>query len=335
MTVRIIKANTVQIMDYYPFGLMWEKQDVTSTDNLKWHHGKELQENEFAQQGKSLDLEDFGARMYDPILGRWWSVDPLAEQRNWLSPYNFVQNNPIVRVDPTGALDDWVQDPLGNVRWDKDANSKETTKPGDTYLGKTLTFVFNSYIDEELWDGPGGDEPAGDKLTSTITVTGVENSQGELTDLKATAEVKIGDTPYGTARNYFPGLGADQNKFGFSGTEISNGLLTMTALNFEQHASVSTIEQIGLSLMGYDIVNVAQNLQLNLCENQLHISAGTDIFPSATLTMNGTQLMHYAQPSFVNTHDRTGGFEDNGMGGAELSTLKLRPAPSFYNRYNK
>ena len=105
MTVRIIKANTVQIMDYYPFGLMWKKQDVTSTDNLKWHHGKELQENEFAQQGKSLDLEDFGARMYDPILGRWWSADPLAEQRNWLSPYNFVQNNPALLVDPTGALD--------------------------------------------------------------------------------------------------------------------------------------------------------------------------------------------------------------------------------------
>jgi RHS repeat-associated protein len=102
MTVRIIKANTVQIMDYYPFGLMWEKQDVTSTDNLKWHHGKELQENEFAQQGKSLDLEDFGARMYDPILGRWWSVDPLAEKFLSLSPYNGMGNNPIFFIDPNG-----------------------------------------------------------------------------------------------------------------------------------------------------------------------------------------------------------------------------------------
>ncbi len=89
-------------MDYYPFGLMWEKQDVTSTDNLKWHHGKELQENEFAQQGKSLDLEDFGARMYDPILGRWWSVDPLAEKFLSLSPYNGMGNNPIFFIDPDG-----------------------------------------------------------------------------------------------------------------------------------------------------------------------------------------------------------------------------------------
>ena len=33
------------------------------------------------------------------------SVDPLAQLRTWLSPYNFVQNNPAMRIDPTGALD--------------------------------------------------------------------------------------------------------------------------------------------------------------------------------------------------------------------------------------
>jgi spore germination cell wall hydrolase CwlJ-like protein len=32
-------------------------------------------------------------------------VDPLAHLREWVSPYNFVQNNPIMRTDPTGALD--------------------------------------------------------------------------------------------------------------------------------------------------------------------------------------------------------------------------------------
>jgi hypothetical protein len=38
---------------------------------------------------------------------RWMSVDPMANKREWLSPYNFVQNNPINRTDPTGALD-WI-----------------------------------------------------------------------------------------------------------------------------------------------------------------------------------------------------------------------------------
>jgi len=33
------------------------------------------------------------------------STDPLASERSWVSPYNFVQNSPLWRVDPTGAID--------------------------------------------------------------------------------------------------------------------------------------------------------------------------------------------------------------------------------------
>lgn len=34
------------------------------------------------------------------------AVDPMAEKREWLSPYNYAQKNPLIRVDPTGALDE-------------------------------------------------------------------------------------------------------------------------------------------------------------------------------------------------------------------------------------
>ena len=61
------------------------------------YNGKELQEN---------SMYDYGARLYMPDIGRWSAVDPLVEKRFWLSPYNYVQNNPIYRIDPTGMLDD-------------------------------------------------------------------------------------------------------------------------------------------------------------------------------------------------------------------------------------
>ncbi|WP_353744520.1 hypothetical protein, partial [Algoriphagus sp.] len=57
------------------------------------------------------------------------SVDPLADQRSWVSPYNFVQNNPLNRIDPDGRLD-WVANREGEVYWDENATSQATTKTG-------------------------------------------------------------------------------------------------------------------------------------------------------------------------------------------------------------
>lgn len=45
---------------------------------------------------------DFGARIYDSRLGRWLSTDPLQAKYPSLSPYNFVNNRPIMYVDFDG-----------------------------------------------------------------------------------------------------------------------------------------------------------------------------------------------------------------------------------------
>lgn len=46
------------------------------------------------------------ATLEPDIVSRWLSPDPMAYTRCWVSPYNFVQNNPIIRIDPNGALDE-------------------------------------------------------------------------------------------------------------------------------------------------------------------------------------------------------------------------------------
>lgn len=67
-------------------------------------NGKELQNKEFLD-GTGLEDYDFGARMYDPQIARWTRIDPKSEKYYPTSPFNYVDNNPISRVDPTGQ--DW------------------------------------------------------------------------------------------------------------------------------------------------------------------------------------------------------------------------------------
>jgi len=48
---------------------------------------------------------DFGARMYDPKIGRFLSLDPQAKKQPGWSAYKAFLDNPIIYVDPTGETE--------------------------------------------------------------------------------------------------------------------------------------------------------------------------------------------------------------------------------------
>jgi RHS repeat-associated protein len=94
-TLEIIEEN-----NYYPFGLKHKgyNTNITSTNiALKRKFGGKEYQDELG-----LDWYDITARNYDPALGRWMNIDPLAEMMRRHSPYNYAFNNPIFFIDPDG-----------------------------------------------------------------------------------------------------------------------------------------------------------------------------------------------------------------------------------------
>ena len=96
-----------------------------------------------------LGLYEMDFRQYDPTLGRFTSVDPLSEERNWISNYNFGQNNPVLRVDPTGLID-W------KALLKNDGSAAYVAEEGDS--AATLSSQYGISLDEaEQITGTTGD----------------------------------------------------------------------------------------------------------------------------------------------------------------------------------
>ncbi len=85
--------------DYYAFGSPMPKRQVNSPNYRYGFNGKE---NDNEVKGSPGSQQDYGSRIYDSRLGRWLSLDPMQTKYPDLSPYNFVNNNPMLYVDPTG-----------------------------------------------------------------------------------------------------------------------------------------------------------------------------------------------------------------------------------------
>ncbi len=97
-------TEIIKETNYYPYGLSHRGYNGNisplgnSVAKRFMFGGKEFQEE------LNLDWYDITARNYDPALGRWMNLDPLAEQMRRHSPYNYAFDNPIYFIDYDGMM---------------------------------------------------------------------------------------------------------------------------------------------------------------------------------------------------------------------------------------
>ena len=92
-----LNLKVSQSQDYYPFGGSFNEYSYgLDNENKYLFNGNERQ--------PELGWDDFNARMYDPALGRFMSIDPLADEPEQigLTPYQYAWNNPATLNDPSG-----------------------------------------------------------------------------------------------------------------------------------------------------------------------------------------------------------------------------------------
>ena len=89
-------GGLVQSSQYYPYGKSWEG----GYSQPYLYNGKEI------DMMHGLEWYDYGARMYDPGICRFMTMDPLCEKYYNVSPYVYCHSNPVMRIDPDGK-DDW------------------------------------------------------------------------------------------------------------------------------------------------------------------------------------------------------------------------------------
>jgi RHS repeat-associated protein len=182
----------------YPFGLKHKGYNnvVNGVHHPYGYNGKE----ENLELG--LDWLDFSARNYDPAIGRWMNLDPLAEKMRRHSPYNYAFDNPVYFIDPDGMMPHGPGNPIKSMiyRMMSILHISTKVKASVSYgkvvgakigkVGVEANFGSKEIVSVSMKDGIQKGDP--DKTTSGLTIAyGAGEISSKTTEKTETSEVNL------------------------------------------------------------------------------------------------------------------------------------------------
>jgi RHS repeat-associated protein len=123
-TVDYYFADVINANDYYSFGMQMPGRAYATGSASQYRYGFNGKENDNEVKGNG-DQIDYGMRTYDPRVGKFLSVDPLANKYPQLTPYQYANDNPIMNVDLDGLEGFWYffkhgdwMGAINSITWD-------------------------------------------------------------------------------------------------------------------------------------------------------------------------------------------------------------------------
>ena len=101
-------GNRKEQIVYFPFGTYRASGNINGTYDYDTNFPDVFYTFTGQEDDDDLGFYNYGARLYDPLLGRFISPDivgPEIEDPQTFNHYTYVRNNPLIRIDPTGLFD--------------------------------------------------------------------------------------------------------------------------------------------------------------------------------------------------------------------------------------
>ena len=257
-----VPGDILQENHYYPFGMNMNYGWLNNTslvDTRYQYNGKELNDD------YGLNLSDYGARWYDGSVGRWWSVDPMAESPDQIgiNPFHYTFNNPISFNDPDGLK--------GTNEYVHDAETNQYVQVG-TKGGDETDYIYGGTIRQDEFGNVtqvsyntsiGNTQEVNVEHTRLMDVAGggwtemIDRQPGTATSVyhaMASGAINTFDDPFTfAAAGVFKGLakvaigslaGSAERGLAMGGIEAANGL---KITGFTKHGVDRAIGSVGRS----------------------------------------------------------------------------------------
>lgn len=146
VVVKSATGEAVQSTQYYASGVPMIPEGQQRDKSSYMYNGKEFVE------AHGYNVYDYGFREYYAAIGRFMTMDPLAEMTPWKSPYSYAGNNFVNKTDYMGLFEDYPTNPDGSPCYDC---------PSPSEFVHNNDYEWNAFnkdgsLNEDWWKEHGG-----------------------------------------------------------------------------------------------------------------------------------------------------------------------------------